>query len=487
MSKKIIGVTVGTPIGPEKIKEKINLQTAVKEAVGTALQDAKGAAAKEVSGHNTSDAAHSDIRLLITNLTTRLNTLANSEDVDLDQMAELVAYIKDNRGLIEQITTGKVGVNDIVNNLTTNTANKPLSAAQGVALKALIDAITVPTKVSQLINDKGYLTEYTETDPTVPAWAKAATKPSYSKSEVGLGNVADERQYSANNPPPYPVTSVNGQTGAVEVDVPAVVQTTGKSTTDVMSQKAVTEKLSQLSDDKVDKNQGVANVGKIFVVGADGNVTLTDMPSGTSGDVIGMIDANNNIVITGDLADGTYVFKYENADGTYAEIGSLVVGGAKYTNVLPLAQEYASTAPYVGSDGSIGYGNNMRFSSSSASATYMKEQTGVDTTAMIPVKRGDVLRFKNCNFKVTPSNTSYGSVTALFTASKALATGSNSAYNHLQNRFPMVVDGDEYVQMTIEPLSSWTNVDADTWAYIMISTDGLDETSIITINEEITD
>lgn len=67
------------------------------------------------------------------------------------------------------------------------------------------------------LNAKGYLTSYTETDPTVPAWAKAATKPSYTKSEVGLGNVDNVKQYSANNPPPYPVTSVNGATGAVTV------------------------------------------------------------------------------------------------------------------------------------------------------------------------------------------------------------------------------------------------------------------------------
>ena len=59
------------------------------------------------------------------------------------------------------------------------------------------------------------LQSYVESDPTVPAWAKAATKPSYSKSEVGLGNVDNVKQYSANNPPPYPVTSVNGKTGAV--------------------------------------------------------------------------------------------------------------------------------------------------------------------------------------------------------------------------------------------------------------------------------
>ena len=40
---------------------------------------------------------------------------------------------------------------------------------------------------------------------------------SVSKSDVGLGNVANERQYSSANPPPYPVTSVNGKTGAVTI------------------------------------------------------------------------------------------------------------------------------------------------------------------------------------------------------------------------------------------------------------------------------
>ena len=70
------------------------------------------------------------------------------------------------------------------------------------------------------------LQSYTESDPTVPAWAKAKTKPSYSKSEVGLGNVDNVKQYSASNPPPYPVTSVNGKTGAVTVSVPTVPSTT---------------------------------------------------------------------------------------------------------------------------------------------------------------------------------------------------------------------------------------------------------------------
>lgn len=35
------------------------------------------------------------------------------------------------------------------------------------------------------------------------------------KSSVGLGNVDNVKQYSASNPPPYPVTSVNNKMGAV--------------------------------------------------------------------------------------------------------------------------------------------------------------------------------------------------------------------------------------------------------------------------------
>lgn len=41
----------------------------------------------------------------------------------------------------------------------------------------------IPTKVSDITNDSGFIT--TETDPTVPSWAKASSKPSYTASEVG--------------------------------------------------------------------------------------------------------------------------------------------------------------------------------------------------------------------------------------------------------------------------------------------------------------
>ena len=100
-------------------------------------------------------------------LSKKLAFLADSDDETLDQMSEIVTYIKNNKSLIEDLTTGKISSSDIVNNLTTSDTKKPLSAAQGVILKKLIDAIIVPTKVSELENDKGYVTTIPSSDKTL--------------------------------------------------------------------------------------------------------------------------------------------------------------------------------------------------------------------------------------------------------------------------------------------------------------------------------
>lgn len=63
-------------------------------------------------------------------------------------------------------------------------AEHPVFYHDGTGIK-LWTGTTIPTKVSELTNDSGFITGYTETDPTVPSWAKASTKPSYTASEVG--------------------------------------------------------------------------------------------------------------------------------------------------------------------------------------------------------------------------------------------------------------------------------------------------------------
>lgn len=100
--------------------------------------DSKGTANTFVSDHNTSTTSHPDIREIINGLTKRLNTLADSDDETLDQMSEIISYIKENKELIDSVTTSKVNISDIVDNLETNVTTKPLAASQGVIIKDLI-------------------------------------------------------------------------------------------------------------------------------------------------------------------------------------------------------------------------------------------------------------------------------------------------------------------------------------------------------------
>lgn len=47
----------------------------------------------------------------------------------------------------------------------------------------LLNTPTIPTRTSDLSNDSGFISS--ESDPTVPSWAKASTKPAYTAAEVG--------------------------------------------------------------------------------------------------------------------------------------------------------------------------------------------------------------------------------------------------------------------------------------------------------------
>lgn len=103
--------------------------------------EASGTASSAVSSHNTSTSAHSDIRNLIAELTTKVTNFLDVDDTTKDQLSEVIELIENNQDLIEGITTSKVNVSDIINNLTTNDSSKPLAASQGVVIKGLIDAL----------------------------------------------------------------------------------------------------------------------------------------------------------------------------------------------------------------------------------------------------------------------------------------------------------------------------------------------------------
>lgn len=69
-------------------------------------------------------------------------------------------------------------------------------AATESYVNTAISSIAIPSKVSELTNDAGYISSYTETDPTVPTWAKASQKPSYTYTEVGAASANHTHTYS---------------------------------------------------------------------------------------------------------------------------------------------------------------------------------------------------------------------------------------------------------------------------------------------------
>lgn len=75
----------------------------------------------------------------------------------------------------------------IQNNLTSDSTDQSLSAAQGKILKTLVDG---KAPISHT-HTKSQITDFPTSMPAsdVHPWAKAATKPSYTKAEVGLGKV----------------------------------------------------------------------------------------------------------------------------------------------------------------------------------------------------------------------------------------------------------------------------------------------------------
>lgn len=197
----------------------------INKPVSTAQQNAINSA---VSNHNISSTSHDDIRTLISTLTTRLNALADSDDTTLDQLSEIVAYIKNNKSLIDGITTSKVSVSDIIDNLTSSATNKPLSAKQGKILKDLIDALTtnVGNKVDK-VSGKGLSTnDYTTAE-------KNKLSGIASGAEVNVQsdwNVTDPNSdaYVKNKPTSLPANG--GTANSISETLPISKGGTGKTT-----------------------------------------------------------------------------------------------------------------------------------------------------------------------------------------------------------------------------------------------------------------
>lgn len=110
--------------------------------------------------------------------------------------------------------------------------------------------------------------------------------------------------------------------------------------------------------------------------------------------VFGRVDEGNNIILTGELIDGTYTLKYEDAEGNVIEIGTLTQGGTSYTNLA--------------NPNSTDWLTNQRLNSSGA----VVDTTPAITTNYIPLKLNDYVRIRGLN--IWHQGTSDGNATTWF-------------------------------------------------------------------------
>lgn len=153
-----------------------------------------------VSAHNTDETAHNDIRLQFQNIVNQINAFLNVDDATRDELSEVLALIDDNKDLIDAITINKVNVADIIDNLTTNVANKPLSAAQGVVIKGLIDALqtAVNGKAAKATTLAGYGITDGATKEEVNNLSKEIVNLKNEAKDLSLGMGEDGRIYLLN-------------------------------------------------------------------------------------------------------------------------------------------------------------------------------------------------------------------------------------------------------------------------------------------------
>ncbi len=218
--------------------------------------------------------------------------------------------------------------------------------------------------------------------------------------------------------------------------------------------------------------------GVDYWTNADQNAIIQQVIDALGGTpVFGTVDANNNIILSGNLTEGVYTFKYEDESGKVVTIGTLTHDGKDeptYTNQIPISTD---------TDGSVfngtGYKSGYRLNSSGAVAEYTAYPMVV--SGFIPCKAGDIIRLQNITWQSGVDSQNNQRI-ACYDANKTYLNQSNVGVfsglsntimdeNGIVSQFSMVPDGESF---------NPTNA-----AFIRISATYIGDDSILTVNEEI--
>ena len=168
------------------------------------------------------------------------------------------------------------------------------------------------------------------------------------------------------------------------------------------TQATATVEINALKSDLSTLSLGVHTDGLVYIF-INGNPVGTGVEFVTAGDVVGYVDDAKNIVITGDLADGTYTLKYENQDGSTTEIGTLVIGSQpSYINLVPEAKSHTDLSTVFNS---VGYMNDTRPSSATP---YYSSASGFVTTGCFSCTFDSVFYIKGVTIDASNSNCRLG-------------------------------------------------------------------------------
>ena len=265
--------------------------------------DPAGTAASAVSQHNTDATSHNDLRLALKGLSDRINVVLDSDDATLDQMSEVVAYIKSNKSMIDAITTSKVNVSDIVNNLTTNISNKPLSAAQGVALNELIDSLSnsmtaYRTAAAQDVIDSGKVDKVTGKGLSSNDYTDAAKAKVDALATVATSGSYDDLTNKPTIPAPVTEQTVSGwgftkntgtyskPTGGIpKTDLANDVQASlGKADTALQEHQSLAAYRTAAAQDIIDngKQDKITSTNKLAYSLISGTPTIPIVPTNVS-------------------------------------------------------------------------------------------------------------------------------------------------------------------------------------------------------------
>ena len=224
---------VGTYSNPKDIVTKDKLE-AVASRVST-NEDNIAMAESDIDGLQTTvGTLQTNVNNVQTALTSKQDTVVGgASTITADNLTANRALVSNSSGkvAVSTVTSTELGYLDGVTSNVQTQLNKKLEKAPVTSVNsktgavqlnasdvgALPDTTVIPTVNNATLTirrnsiDVGSFTANSANDVDIDINVPA------DKSDIGLGNVDNVKQYSASNPPPYPVTRVNGKTGAVSL------------------------------------------------------------------------------------------------------------------------------------------------------------------------------------------------------------------------------------------------------------------------------